>query len=80
MGFFEDVKKEWTWEGFKKQLKEDWTVLLSVAIAGLVTHPVLKLTPWQDSFLFFFAVNTAVFLLSWAITNFFIAIKNKHRQ
>ena len=63
MGLLKDIKAEWTWEGIKKSLKEDWPTLLAVFIAGFTTPILVKRMGWQDSNLAFFLINVLLIFL-----------------
>ena len=63
MGLINDIKKEWTREGIKKSLREDWPTILAIAVAGFTTPIVVKRMGWQDSNLAFFFVNALLLLL-----------------
>lgn len=77
MGLLEDIKKEWTWEGFKKSIRKDWLTLLSVAISGFLTPIVLKSLGKEDSGLLFILVNLTLFVLVSIATGVVLRIKRK---
>ena len=63
MGFWNDVKQEWTWRGIKKSLREEWPTILAIAVAGFTTPVVVERLGWQESNLAFFFVNVLLVLL-----------------
>ena len=42
MGLWNDIKQEWTWEGFKASMREDWDGLLAIFLAAMSTKPMIK--------------------------------------
>lgn len=68
MGLLKDIKEEWTWEGFKKSIKENWPTLLAVAIASSLTQPCLRWMGKEDNTLMFFLVYILIFLLAYVVT------------
>lgn len=68
MGLLKDIKEEWTWEGFKKSIKENWPTLLAIAIASSLTQPCLRWMGKEDNTLMFFLVNILIFLLAYVAT------------
>ena len=60
MGFLDDVKKEWTWEGFKASLREDWDKLLAIFLAAMSTKPMMRWMGMEDSGWRFFLTYTLI--------------------
>lgn len=60
MGFIDDVKKEWTWEGFKASMREDWDNLLGIFLAAILTKPMMKWMGMEDSGWRFFLIYTLI--------------------
>lgn len=56
MGFWNDVKQEWTWEGFKADFKEHWPDFLTVFIAGWLTPVIREKLGWEDNFWTFLVI------------------------
>ena len=75
-----DIKKEWTWEGFKRSMKEEWPTLVAVAIAALLTQPCLRWMGKTDSTLMFFLIQIGIFLLACFAIGMFIGIKRRIKK
>ena len=56
MGFWNDVKQEWTWAGIKADLKEHWPDLVAIVVAGLLTPAVQEWLGWEGNTWAFFGV------------------------
>ncbi|MBP5394035.1 MAG: hypothetical protein J6Y59_09495 [Bacteroidaceae bacterium] len=80
MGFWNDVKQEWTWAGIKKSFQEDWQTLLIVAISGFLTPIVMKWLGREGSTLEFFLVNITLFLLISIVTGVIIGLTRKKQK
>ena len=80
MGLLEDIKKEWTWEGFKKSLRENWIDLLSVLLIGNITPIILKYKGWEDSALAFFLVFLLLYLLVFIVRGLIMGIIRKIKE
>lgn len=80
MGLLKDIKEEWTWEGFKKSMKEEWPIIIAVAIAALLTQPCLRWMGKADSTLMFFLVQMVIFLLACVVIAMVLGIKRKIKK
>ena len=60
MGFWNDVKQEWTWEGIKADFKERWPDLLAVFIAGWFTPFIIEKFDWENCFWTFLVIWIAI--------------------
>ena len=80
MGLIKDIKEQWTWDGIKKSLKEEWTILLAVAIAAFLTQPCLRKMGKADSTLMFFIVQIVIFLLANIAIGIVMGIKGKIKK
>ena len=80
MGLLKDIKEEWTWEGFKKSMKEEWPIIIAVAIAALLTQPCLRCMGKTDSTLMFFLVQMVIFLLACVVIAMVLGIKRKIKK
>ena len=49
MGFWNDVKQEWTWEGIKADFKEHWPDLVAIVVAGVLTPTLQQWLGWGDN-------------------------------
>lgn len=49
MGFWNDVKQEWTWAGIKTDLKEHWPDLVAIVVAGVLTPTVQEWLGWGEN-------------------------------
>ncbi len=56
MGFWNDVKQEWTWAGIKTDLKEHWPDFIAIVVAGLFTPAVQEWLGWGGNTWAFFGV------------------------
>ncbi len=56
MGFWNDVKQEWTWAGIKADWKEHWPDLVAIVVAGLFTPAVQEWLGWKENTWAFFGV------------------------
>ena len=56
MGFWNDVKQEWTWAGIKADWKEHWPDLVAIVVAGLFTPAVQEWLGWSENGWAFFGV------------------------
>ena len=59
MGFWKDVKQEWTWAGIKADWKEHWPDLVAIVVSGLFTPAVQEWLGWEE--------NTWAFLGVWIV-------------
>ncbi|MBQ6189027.1 MAG: hypothetical protein IJK45_02500 [Bacteroidaceae bacterium] len=80
MGLLKDIKEEWTWAGFKKSMKEEWPIIIAVAIAALLTQPCLRWMGKTDSTLMFFLVQMVIFLLACVVIAMVLGIKRKIKK
>ena len=56
MGFWNDVKQEWTWADIKADWKEHWPDLVAIVVAGLFTPAVQEWLGWEENTWAFFGV------------------------
>ena len=56
MGFWNDVKQEWTWAGIKADLRERWQDYLAVFVAGWFTPVIRERFGWEDNFWTFLVI------------------------
>lgn len=49
MGFWNDVKQEWTWAGIKADFREHWPDLVAIVVAGLLTPVVQEWLGWGEN-------------------------------
>lgn len=49
MGFWNDVKQEWTWAGIKADFREHWPDLVAIVVAGLLTPAVQEWLGWGEN-------------------------------
>ncbi len=56
MGFWNDVKQEWTWAGIKASFREHWPDLIAIVVAGLFTPAVQEWLGWGENTWAFFGV------------------------
>ena len=49
MGFWNDVKQEWTWAGIKADFREHWPDLVAIVVAGLLTPAVQEWLRWEEN-------------------------------
>jgi len=60
MGLWNDIKQEWTWEGFKASMREDWDGLLAIFLAAMSTKPIMRRMGMDDSGWRFFLIYTLI--------------------
>ena len=56
MGFWNDVKQEWTWAGIKADFREHWADIVAIVVAGLFTPAVQEWLGWKENTWAFFGV------------------------
>ena len=56
MGFWKDVKQEWTWAGIKADFREHWADFVAIVVAGLFTPAVQEWLGWKENTWAFFGV------------------------
>ena len=56
MGFWNDVKQEWTWEGIKADWKEHWPDLVAIVVAGVLTPTLQQWLGWEENTWAFFGI------------------------
>ena len=49
MGFWNDVKQEWTWAGIKADFREHWPDLVAIVVSGLLTPAVQEWLGWGEN-------------------------------
>ena len=49
MGFWSDIKQEWTWEGIKADWKEHWPDFIAIALAAGLTPTLQQWLGWGDN-------------------------------
>ena len=49
MGFWKDVKQEWTWAGIKADFREHWADLVAIVVAGVFTPTVQQWLGWGEN-------------------------------
>lgn len=65
MGFWSDIKQEWTWEGIKADWKEHWPDFIAIVLAAGLTPAIQQLGWGENGWVFLgvwvvIAVTTAV--------------------
>ena len=56
MGFWNDVKQEWTWAGIKADFREHWPDLVAIVVAGVLTPTLQEWLGWEENTWAFFGV------------------------
>lgn len=56
MGFFNDVRQQWTVEGIKTSLKESWMDIVAVIVASLLTPAIIQWFGWTANMVNYFCV------------------------
>ena len=56
MGFFNDVRQQWTVEGMKTSLKENWMDIVAVIVASLLTPAIIQWFGWTANMVNSFCV------------------------
>ena len=49
MGFWKDVKQEWTWAGIKASFREHWADIVAIVVAELFTPAVQEWLGWEEN-------------------------------
>ena len=56
MGFWNDIKQEWTWPGIKASFREHWPDFVAIAVAAVFTPAVQEWLGWEENTWAFFGV------------------------
>ena len=56
MGFWKDVKQEWTWAGIKTDFREHWADIVAIVVAALFTPAVQEWLGWEENTWAYFGV------------------------
>ena len=56
MGFWKDVKQEWTWAGIKADFREHWPDIVAIVVAALFTPAVQEWLGWEENTWAYFGV------------------------
>ena len=55
MGFFNDVRQQWTVEGMKTSLRENWMDIVAVIVASLLTPAIIQWFGWSANMVNYFS-------------------------
>lgn len=80
MGFFNDVRQQWTVEGMKTSLKKNWMDIVAVIIASLLTPAIIQWLDWTANMLNYFCVFLIVDVILGVVLGITLTIIKKSKK
>ncbi len=80
MGFFNDVRQQWTVEGMKTSLKKNWMDIVAVIIASLLTPAIILWFGWTANMLNYFCVFLTIDVILGVVLGVTLTIIKKSKK
>ena len=80
MGFFNDVRQQWTVEGMKTSLKKNWMDIVAVIIASLLTPAIILWFGWTANMLNYFCVFLTIDVILGVVLGITLTIIKKSKK
>ena len=80
MGFFNDVRQQWTVEGMKTSLKKSWMDIVAVIIASLLTPAIILWFGWTANMVNYFCVFLTIVVIFGVVLGITLTIIKKSKK
>ena len=80
MGFFNDVRQQWTVEGIKTSLKKNWMDIVAVIVASLLTPAIIQWLDWTANMLNYFCVFLTIDVILGVVLGITLTIIKKSKK
>lgn len=80
MGFFNDVRQQWTVEGMKTSLKKNWMDIVAVIIASLLTPAIILWFGWTANMVNYFCVFLTIDVILGVVLGITLTIIKKSKK
>ena len=80
MGFFNDVRQQWTVEGMKTSLKKSWMDIVAVIIASLLTPAIILWFGWTANMVNYFCVFLTIDVILGVVLGITLTIIKKSKK
>ncbi len=80
MGFFNDVRQQWTVEGMKTSLKKSWMDIVAVIVASLLTPAIILWFGWTANMVNYFCVFLTIDVILGVVLGITLTIIKKSKK
>ncbi|MBQ5712991.1 MAG: hypothetical protein IIV77_00650 [Bacteroidaceae bacterium] len=80
MGFFNDVRQQWTVEGMKTSLRKSWMDIVAVIIASLLTPAIILWFGWTANMVNYFCVFLTIDVILGVVLGITLTIIKKSKK
>ena len=80
MGFFNDLRQQWTVEGMKTSLKKSWMDIVAVIIASLLTPAIILWFGWTANMVNYFCVFLTIDVILGVVLGITLTIIKKSKK
>ncbi len=80
MGFFNDVRQQWTVEGMKTSLKKNWMDIVAVIVASLLTPAIILWFGWTANMVNYFCVFLTIDVILGVVLGITLTIIKKSKK
>ena len=80
MGFFNDVRQQWTVEGMKTSLRKNWMDIVAVIVASLLTTAIILWFGWTANMVNYFCVFLIIDVILGVVLGITLTIIKKSKK
>ncbi|MBO5887282.1 MAG: hypothetical protein J6Q60_04600 [Bacteroidaceae bacterium] len=80
MGFFNDVRQQWTVEGMKTSLRKNWMDIVAVIVASLLTPAIILWFGWTANMVNYFCVFLIIDVILGVVLGITLTIIKKSKK
>ena len=80
MGFFNDVRQQWTVEGMKTSLREHWMDIVAVIVASLLTPAIIQWFGWSANMVNYFSIFLIIDVILGVVLGITLTIIKKSKK
>ena len=80
MGFFNDVRQQWTVEGMKTSLRKNWMDIVAVIVASLLTPAIIQCLGWTANMVNYFCVFLTIDVILGVVLGVTLTIIKKSKK
>lgn len=80
MGFFNDVRQQWTVEGMKTSLRKNWMDIVAVIVASLLTPAIILWFGWTANMVNYFCVFLTIDVILGVVLGITLTIIKKSKK
>ena len=80
MGFFNDVRQQWTVEGMKTSLRKNWMDIVAVIVASLLTPAIILWFGWTANMVNYFCVFLIIDVILGVVFGITLTIIKKSKK